>query len=125
MTGRILTTTLAVALAAVALFAAYQTGRIDSGADATHVALSPLDGREVFDEDGATLGVVEQTVAARHGERGARYAMVRVSRGQDAGLRLAIPEYRLQPVEDGLMLSVDVDEEGDFQPTMAQLRNRT
>ena len=31
----------------------------------------------------------------------------------------------LQPVEDGLMLTLDMDDEGDFRPTAAQLRNRT
>jgi len=51
--------------------------------------------------------------------------MVRISRGSDAGLRLAVPDYRLQPVEDGLMLTLDTDDEGDFRPTAAQLRNRT
>jgi hypothetical protein len=116
---------LAGALAVVALLAAYELGRTGAPPTGTAVALSSMDGREVFDTEGATVGVVEQTISARHGERSARYAMVRISRGSDAGLRLAVPDYRLQPVEDGLMLTLDVDEEGDFRPTVAQLRNRT
>ncbi len=123
VTGRMLMSALAGALTVIALLAAYE--RIDASPSGAAVALSSLDGREVFDTEGATVGVVEQTISARHGERSARYAMVRISRGSDAGLRLAVPDYRLQPVEDGLMLTLDVDEEGDFQPTVAQLRNRT
>lgn len=119
---------LAGAFAVVALLAAYQFGRMDRTGDAVRpdatVALSSMDGREVFDADGAPVGVVEQTVTARQGERAARYAMVRVSHGSDAGLRLAVPEYRLQAVEDGLMLVLEVNDEGDFRPTVAQLRNR-
>lgn len=128
VTGRMLMSALAGALTVIALLAAYElgrTGRIDASPSGAAVALSSLDGREVFDTEGATVGVVEQTISARHGERSARYAMVRISRGSDAGLRLAVPDYRLQPVEDGLMLTLDVDEKGDFQPTVAQLRNRT
>lgn len=126
---RMLMSALTGALAVVALLAAYEMGRGSRIADpapaAAVLALSAMDGREVFDADGATVGVVEQTIAARHGERAARYAMVRISRGSDAGLRLAVPDYRLQPVEDGLMLTLDIDDEGDFRPTAAQLRNRT
>lgn len=126
---RMIMSALAGALAVVALLAAYQFGRMDSAGDFVPLepdaALSSMDGREVFDADGASVGVVEQTVAARHGERTARFAMVRISRGNDAGLRLAVPEYRLQPVEDGLMLTLEVDEEGEFRPTVAQLRSRT
>ncbi|WP_304026416.1 hypothetical protein [Methyloversatilis discipulorum] len=128
MTGRMLMSALAGALTVIALLAAYElgrAGRIEVPPAGTAVALSALDGREVFDTEGGTVGVVEQTISARHGEQSARYAMVRISRGSDAGLRLAVPDYRLQPVEDGLMLTLDDDEEGDFQPTVAQLRNRT
>ncbi len=126
MTGRNLMAALAGALLVVALMAAWQLGRGDAAASVETNALSSLDGREVFDADGATLGVVEQTLAARQGDRTTRYAMVRVSRVGDAGLRLAVPAYRLQAVEDGLMLTVDRDDEsGEFVPTAAQLRGRT
>lgn len=129
MTVRTLLSLLAGALAVIALLMAYAFGRMDGGqspqAMVPDTALSSMDGREVFDAEGSTVGVVEQTVAARHGERAARYAMVRIFRGNDAGLRLAVPAYRLQPVEDGLMLTLDVDEEGELLPTVAQLRNRT
>ncbi|WP_036271228.1 hypothetical protein [Methyloversatilis universalis] len=129
MKVRMFLAALAGALAVIALLAAYQLGRGNRSAEpvptAAVLAQSAMDGREVFDADGATVGVVEQTIAARHGDRAARYAMVRISRGSDAGLRLAVPDYRLQPVEDGLMLTLDIDDEGDFRPTAAQLRSRT
>ncbi len=125
MTGRMLMSALAGALAVIALYCAWQTGLSQGESPSASLALNALDGREVFDADGATLGVVEQTISARHGERSARYAMVRVSRSGDAGLRLAVPVYRLQPFEDGLVLTTGADDEGDFHPTAAQLRGRT
>ena len=127
MTGRMLMSALAGALAVIALYCAWQTGLSQAGSPSAALALSALDGREVFDTDGTTLGVVEQTFSARHGERAARYAMVRVSRNGNAGLRLAVPVYRLQPFEDGLVLTAGADDDdgGDFRPTAAQLRGRT
>lgn len=126
MTGRMLISGLAGGLMVLALLAAFQLGRIQPATALGNVALSSMDGREVFDADGATVGVVEQTISARQGDHAARYAMVRVSRVGDAGLRLAVPVYRLQPVEDGLMLTLDVDTDeadGDYQPTAALSRH--
>lgn len=94
MTIRLLMSALCGALLSAALLIAFQMGRGTAAPDSVS-ALSKLDGREVFDTDGVTLGVVEQTVSGRHGERSARYAMVRVSRSGNAGLRLAVPAYRL------------------------------
>lgn len=129
MTIRLLMSALCGALLSAALLAAFQMGRGTAAPDSVS-ALSKLDGREVFDTEGVTLGVVEQTVSGRHGERSARYAMVRVSRSGNAGLRLAVPAYRLQAVDDGLMLIPDSegeavagDDEGEILPAVSQLRS--
>lgn len=130
MTIRLLMSALCGALLSAALLTAFQMGRGSAATPDSVSALSRLDGREVFDAEGVTLGVVEQTVTGRHGERSARYAMVRVSRSGNAGLRLAVPAYRLQAVDDGLMLTPDVDgddsvagDDGEILPTASQLRS--
>ena len=125
-----LMTALIATLMLAALALAYQAGRTVTGAPSGDTAHSSLDGREVFDADGVTLGVVEQMVSVRNGDRAARYAMVRVSLEGNAGLRLAVPEWRLQAVEDGLLLTSDADydeleADGDFMPAAAKLRTRT
>lgn len=105
---------------------AFQSERSGSTTLTSHAAHAVLDGREVFDSEGVTLGVVEQTVSGRQGERSARYAMVRVSKDGNAGLRLAVPAYRLQVVEDGLLLSADdetFEKDGDFVPAAADPRS--
>ena len=129
MTIRLLMSALCGALLSAALLTAFQMGRGTAAPDSVS-ALSKLDGREVFDTDGVTLGVVEQTVSGRHGERSARYAMVRVSRSGNAGLRLAVPAYRLQTVDDGLMLTPDPegdaaagDDDAEILPAVSQLRS--
>jgi sporulation protein YlmC with PRC-barrel domain len=128
MAFRILVSALAGALMATLVLVAYQVGRSEAAVtlQGPGMSLSALDGREVFDEDGMTVGVVEQTVPAPEGQGAAGYAMVRVSRDSDAGLRLAVPVHRLLPVEDGLMLTVEnaAAEDGSFQPAVAQLRHR-
>lgn len=151
MTTRMLMSALAGALMVVALlaalFIAHQIGRDSVTAPAkgatVDLARSSLDGREVFDAEGLTLGVVERTIAVQRSNGAARYAMVRVPRTGDAGLRLAVPTHRLKAVEDGLMLKPESDShridepenesdfdseaaaEGDFLPTVAQQRSRT
>lgn len=125
-----LMTALIAALMLAALALAYQAGRTVTVAPSGDTEHSSLDGREVFDADGVTLGVVEQMVSVRNGDRAARYAMVRVSLEGNAGLRLAVPEWRLQAVEDGLLLTSDADydeleADGDFMPAAAKLRTRT
>lgn len=129
MTIRLLMSALCGALLSAALLTAFQMGRGAATPDSVS-AMSRLDGREVFDTEGVTLGVVEQTVSGRHGERSARYAMVRVSRSGNAGLRLAVPAYRLQAVDDGLMLTPDtegddaaVGDDGEIVPAVSQLRS--
>jgi sporulation protein YlmC with PRC-barrel domain len=123
-------TALIAALMVAVLMLAYQAGRTVTASTSGGTAHSSLDGREVFDADGVTLGVVEQTVSVRQGDRASRYAMVRVSLEGNAGLRLAVPEWRLQAVEDGLLLTSDADydeleADGDFMPAAADLRTRT
>lgn len=151
MTSRMLMSALAGALMMVALmialFIAHQIGRDGAtapvNAATADLARSSLDGREVFDAEGFTLGVVERTVSVQRRSGATRYVMVRASRTGDAGLRLAVPTHRLQAVEDGLMLKPesgrdDIDDrehesdydseaaaEGDFLPTVAQQRSRT
>jgi hypothetical protein len=111
-----------------ALLTVFQMGRGASAASDSVSAVSQLGGREVFDADGVTLGVVEQTVSGHHGERSARYAMVRVSRSGNAGLRLAVPACPLRAVDDGLMLTSDAEDDdaavgadGEFLPAVSQL----
>lgn len=116
------------ALMTTALLVAYETGRSGSTAPADDAMHAALDGREVFDSEGVTLGVVEQTVSGRQGERSARYAMVRMSSSGHAGLRLAVPASRLQVVEDGLQLNADdatIENDGEFMPAVADRRSRT
>jgi len=130
MTIRLLMSALCGALLSAALLTAFQMGRGAAATPDSVSAMSRLDGREVFDTEGVTLGVVEQTVSGRHGERSARYAMVRVSRSGNAGLRLAVPAYRLQAVDDGLMLTFDTEDDpaeagddGEIVPAASQLRS--
>ena len=153
MTTRMLMSALAGAVAVVtvallgALFISHRIGSdgaaAPAGAPTADLVRSSLDGREVFDADGLTLGVVEQTVAVQRRDGAIRYAMVRAPRTGNAGLRLAVPTHRLKAVEDGLMLKPesrrdeiddqetesDFDSEaaadGDFLPTVAQQRSRT
>lgn len=151
MTTRMLMSALAGALMMVlllvALFIAHQIGHDGAASPANaataDLARSSLDGREVFDTEGLTLGVVERTIAVQRKNGATRYAMVRVSSTGDAGLRLAVPTHRLEAVEDGLMLKPEsnrdeIDDlekendfdseaaaEGDFLPTVAQQRSRT
>lgn len=130
MTIRLLMSALFGALLSAGLLTAFQMGRGAAATPDSISAMSRLDGREVFDADGVTLGVVEQTISGRHGERSARYAMVRVSRSGNAGLRLAVPAYRLQAVDDGLMLTTDTEddpadagEDGEIVPAVSLLRS--
>ncbi|MBP6097480.1 MAG: hypothetical protein KA451_12990 [Methyloversatilis sp.] len=146
MTTRMLMSALAgaVAVVTVALLGTlFISHRIGSDGATADLARSSLDGREVFDAEGLTLGVVERTVAVQRRNGAIRYAMVRSPRTGDAGLRLAVPTHRLKAVEDGLMLKPesrrdeiddhendgDFDSEaaagGDFLPTVAQQRSRT
>lgn len=151
MTTRMLMSSLAGAVAVVtvallgALSISHRIGSDGATASAPTADLvhSSLDGREVFDAAGLTLGVVERTVAVQRRNGAIRYAMVRAPRTGDAGLRLAVPTHRLQAIEDGLMLRPepsrdDIDDrtnesdfdsdaaaDGDFLPTVARQRSRT
>lgn len=116
------------ALMMTVVLVAYQAGRNESTMPANNAVHAALDGREVFDSEGAVLGIVEQTVSGRQGEQLTRYAMVRMLNSGSTGLRMAVPASRLQVMEDGLLLNEDdatAGNDGEFMPAVANLRSKT